>query len=177
MVFWVIPYGLESDHAGLTDGSGPSWVASIINAIGTQPKCSNGETYWDNTVILVTWDDWGGWYDHVVPPPVPLKAPAGASSYVYGFRVPLLVVSAYTPSGTVSNVTGLDFGSMLKFVEEIFNLGNIPPGDFADYYATDDLAEFFQFTQPPRSFQSISSPLGKEVFLDPNRPQIPPDND
>jgi phospholipase C len=176
-VNWVIPVGLESDHAGLTDGSGPSWVASIINAIGTQPKCSNGETYWDNTVILVTWDDWGGWYDHVVPPAPPAKAPAEAASYVYGFRVPLLVVSAYTPAGTVSNTMGLDFGAMLKFIEEIFNLGTIPPGDYADYYANDDLGEFFQFSKPARRFQSVTAPLGKEVFLDPTRPQDPPDND
>jgi phospholipase C len=176
-VNWVIPLGLESDHAGLTDGSGPSWVASIINAIGNQPKCSNGETYWDNTVILVTWDDWGGWYDHVVPPAVSAKAPQGASSYVYGFRVPLLVVSAYTPAGTVSNVMGLDFGAMLKFIEEIFHVGKIPPGNFADAYAYDDLGEFFQFSAPPRSFQSITAPLGREVFLDPNRPVIMPDDD
>jgi len=176
-VTWVTPSGLESDHAGLTDGSGPSWVASIINAIGTQPKCSNGETYWDNTVILVTWDDWGGWYDHVAPPAVPSKAPAGASSYIYGFRVPLLVVSAYTPAGTVSNTMGLDFGAILKFIEGIFNLQTIPPGDNADYYANGDLGEFFQFSNPPRSFQSITAPLGKEVFLDPKRPITEPDND
>jgi phospholipase C len=176
-VNWVTPSGLQSDHAGLTDGSGPSWVASIINAIGTQPKCSNGEVYWNNTVILITWDDWGGWYDHVVPPAVSSKAPVGASSYVYGFRVPLLVVSAYTPAKTVSNVMGLDFGAMLKFIEEIFNLGNIPPGDGADYYANDDLGEFFQFSKPPRSFQSITAPLGREVFLDPSRPVEPADND
>ena len=176
-VSWVIPVGLESDHAGLTDGSGPSWVASIVNAIGTQPKCSDGEVYWDNTVILITWDDWGGWYDHVVPPPVPGTAPAGTSSYVYGFRVPLLVVSAYTPAGTVSNVMGLDFGAMLKFVEQIFNLGTIPPGDYADSFADDDLGEFFQFNKPPRSFLSINAPVAKEVFLDPKRPVTPPDND
>jgi phospholipase C len=176
-VSWVIPLGLESDHAGLTDGSGPSWVASIVNAIGTNPKCSDGETYWNNTVILITWDDWGGWYDHVVPPAVPAKAPAGTSAYVYGFRVPLMVVSAYTPAKTVSNVMGLDFGAMLKFIEEIFNVGNIPPGNFADYYANDDLGEFFQFSAPPRTFQSITAPVGPEVFLDPNRPRIPPDND
>jgi len=176
-VNWVIPLGLESDHAGLTDGSGPSWVASIINAIGTQPKCSNGETYWNNTVILVTWDDWGGWYDHVVPPAAPAKAPAEASSYIYGFRVPLLVVSAYTPPRTVSNVMGLDFGAMLKFIEEVFNLGTIPPGNNADYYANDDLGEFFQFSAPPRSFRSITAPLEKGVFLDPNRPVTMPDND
>ncbi|HWY19689.1 MAG TPA: alkaline phosphatase family protein [Candidatus Acidoferrum sp.] len=176
-VNWVNPLGLQSDHAGATDGSGPSWVASIINAIGTQPKCADGETYWNNTVILVTWDDWGGWYDHVVPPAVNSKAPAGTSAYVYGFRVPLIVVSAYTPSGTVSNVMGLDFGAMLKFIEEIFNVGTIPPGTYADYYANDDLGEFFNFNNPPRSFQSINAPLTKEVFLDPDRPITDADND
>jgi phospholipase C len=176
-VSWVIPTALESDHATSTDGSGPSWVASVVNAVGTQPKCSDGETYWDDTVILITWDDWGGWYDHVVPPAVSSKAPANAASYVYGFRVPLLVVSAYTPARTVSNTMGLDFGAMLKFIEEIFELGNIPPGNNADYYANDDLGEFFQFSKPPRSFQKINAPLTREVFLDPNRLLGPPDND
>lgn len=176
-VSWVIPTALESDHAGDTDGSGPSWVASIVNAIGTQPKCPDGEVYWNNTVIVITCDDWGGWYEHVVPPPVSSKAPAIASSYVYGFRVPLMVVSAYTPAGTVSNVMGLDFGAILKFIEEIFNLGTIPPGDYADYYANDDLGEFFQFGKQPRTFQSIQAPLEKEVFLDPKRYHGSPDND
>jgi len=176
-VSWVVPTGLDSDHAGKTDGSGPSWVASIINAVGTQPQCSDGETYWNNTVILVTWDDFGGWYDHVVPPPVPAIAPLGTDSYVYGFRVPLLVVSAYTPAGTVSNVMGLDFGAMLKFTEEIFNLGTIPPGDYADAWAVDDLGEFFQFNQPPRAFESINAPLSKEVFLDPKWPVTEPDDE
>jgi phospholipase C len=176
-VNWVVPTALESDHPTGTDGSGPSWVASIVNAVGNQPKCANGETYWNDTVILITWDDWGGWYDHVVPPALSSKAPLGASSYVYGFRVPLLVVSAYTPAGTVSNVMGLDFGAMLKFIEEIFNVGVIPPGDYADSYANDDLGEFFNFSSPPRAFQSISAPLKKEVFLDPKRPVGPPDND
>jgi phospholipase C len=148
-----------------------------VNAIGNQAKCKDGETYWNNTVILITWDDWGGWYDHVVPPALSSKAPVGASSYVYGFRVPLLVVSAYTPAGTVSNTMGLDFGAMLKFIEEIFNVGYIPPGDYADSYANDDLGEFFQFSKPPRSFESISAPLKKEVFLDPKRQMGPPDND
>jgi phospholipase C len=181
---WVIPTGLESDHAGITDGSGPSWVASIVNKIGNS-SCTdqvNGRTltYWQDTVILITWDDWGGWYDHVVPPPVSRQAPYDASSYVYGFRVPLLVVSAYTPSGTVSN-ENLDFGAMLKFVEEVFgNIGTISSDRFnpyADAYAYDDLHEFFNFNQTPRSFQSIQAPIKEDVFLDPNRPVEPPDND
>jgi phospholipase C len=176
-VSWVIPSTLESDHAGYTDATGPSWVASIVNAIGNQPACKNGELYWNDTVILITWDDWGGWYDHVVPPPVPVTAPSEASSYVYGFRVPLLVVSAYTPVGTVSNVMGLDFGAMLKFIEAIFDLGTVAPGDYADSYAVDDLGEFFQFSNPPRSFESINAVQNADYFLNPNRPLGPPDND
>jgi phospholipase C len=184
-VNWVIPDALESDHAGSTDGSGPSWVASIINKIGSS-SCTDvvkgkTRTYWDDTVILVTWDDWGGWYDHVVPPALSPRAPAVASSYVYGFRVPLLVVSAYTPAGTVDNTVGLDFGAMLKFVEEVFGgLGTIsddPFNPFADYYAKDDLHGFFQFTKPPRLYEPIDAPVKEDVFLDPNRPHDGPDND
>jgi phospholipase C len=59
-VSWVIPNGASSDHARITDGSGPSWVASVVNAIGNSP-------YWANTAIIITWDDWGGWFDHVAP--------------------------------------------------------------------------------------------------------------
>jgi phospholipase C len=59
-VSWVIPDGAASDHARSNDGSGPSWVAAIVNAIGNS-------SYWANTAIIITWDDWGGWYDHVPP--------------------------------------------------------------------------------------------------------------
>jgi hypothetical protein len=72
---------------------------------------------------------------------------------------------------------GLDFGAMLKFTEQIFNLGTISPGDYADYYAVDDLGEFFQFSKPARKFEKIQAPLGKEIFLDPNRLQGPPDDE
>jgi phospholipase C len=183
-VSWVIPTGLESDHAGLTDGTGPSWVASLVNAVGgynNNGSVANQCGYWNNTVILITWDDWGGWYEHVVPPALSPLAPPVASSYVYGFRVPLLVVSAYTPPGTVSNTMGLDFGATLKFIEEVFgDIGTIsddPSNPYADYYANDDLGEFFQFNQPPHSFQLINAPLKQEFFLNPNRPIEPPDND
>lgn len=180
-VNWVTPTGLESDHGRTNDGSGPSWVASIVNKIGNSPCTDvvNGKTltYWQDTVILITWDDWGGWYEHVVPPPLSANAPAVAASYAYGFRVPLLVVSAYTPAGTVSNTMGLDFGAILKFIEEVFNLGTIPPGDYADSYAKGDLKEFFKFGRVPRRFQSIQAPLSEKVFLDRNRPLLPPDDD
>ena len=182
-VSWVIPDGLSSDHAGDTDGSGPSWVSSIINKIGASPCADkvNGNTltYWQDTVIVITWDDWGGWYEHVVPPPVSRFAPSAASSYVYGFRVPLLVVSAYTSAGTVSDEIN-DFGAILKFIERIFDLGTISDdrlNSYADAYAYNDLHEFFNFRRSPRPFQGIQAPIKEEVFLDPGRPIDPPDND
>ncbi len=107
----------------------------------------NGQSYWKDTVVFVTWDDWGGFYDHVPPPAIYTgqwdsglqryvctnqNAPNGwGCGYVYGFRVPLLVVSAYTPSGYVSGALPSpgeqpayehDFGSILRFTENNFGL-------------------------------------------------------
>jgi phospholipase C len=113
-VSWVIPPGQDSDHAAVNDGTGPSWVASIVNAIGNSD-------YWSNTAIIITWDDWGGWYDHVPPPAI-------YDQYEYGFRVPLIVVSPYARQRYVSHVTH-DFGSVLKFIEEAFGLPSLGYAD------------------------------------------------
>jgi phospholipase C len=59
-VSWVIPDEANSDHPGSGSDTGPSWVASVVNAIGDSP-------YWSSTAIVITWDDWGGFYDHVKP--------------------------------------------------------------------------------------------------------------
>ena len=162
-VSWVIPTGQDSDHPANNNGGGPSWVASIVNAIGYSP-------YWANTVILIVWDDWGGWYDHVKPPIDPTFG-----YYEYGFRVPLLVVSPFTPKGYVSQKQH-DFGSILRFVETVFDLGRIPPGNFVDARA-DDLGDFFDFSKPRRAFAKIAQPLASSRFLDRKRPMTPPDND
>lgn len=67
-VSWVMPDGNWSDHPGASASpNGPFWVASIVNKIGTTTCNDNGIPYWQNTVILITWDDWGGFYDHVKP--------------------------------------------------------------------------------------------------------------
>jgi hypothetical protein len=97
-VSWVIAAGKNSDHAGnQNDLRGPSWVASIVNAIGNS-------SYWANTAIIVTWDDWGGWYDHVPPPQVIADGTSWGSDYVYGFRVPLIVISPYAKAAHISHV-------------------------------------------------------------------------
>ena len=171
-VSWVMPNGLDSDHAGdpLNVG-GPSWVGTIVNAIGSSTQCEGGAGYWSDTAIIITWDDWGGWYDHVKPPI--FNGPQG--SYQYGFRVPMLVVSAYTPKGYVDNVQQ-DFGSILKFTEEVFG---IPAGalGFADARAVGDLSGFFNFQQTPRVFQTIPTVLNLDDFLSGTRPITAPDTD
>lgn len=173
-VTWVIPDGINSDHAMVNTGGGPAWVGSIVNAIGTHAPCAGGETFWNDTAILITWDDWGGWFDHVPPPRI--GQPNGwGTGYVYGFRVPLLVVSAYTPAGYVDNAIH-DFGSILRMVESNFGVGLIGPGIYADAYA-DDLAPFFPLTQG-RAFVPITLPAGAAAAMR-REPAVhtPPDGD
>jgi phospholipase C len=136
-VSWVTPTAAESDHAGQTDGSGPSWIAQIVNAVG-------GSQYWNNTAIFVTWDDWGGWYDHVSPPQY--------NYYELGFRVPLIAISPYSKSGYVSHVQH-EFGSILKFTEQTFGLGTL---GYTDVRA-DNLSDMFNFGQTPLQFSPIQA--------------------
>jgi phospholipase C len=168
-VNWVIPTGANSDHANGNDGGGPSWVAAIVNAIGNSSNCDNGAGYWKDTAILITWDDWGGWYDH--EPPTKLNYPQGG--YQYGFRVPLIVVSAYTPKHAINNVRH-DFGSILRFIENDFGIkeGAL---NFADARAENDLFGFFDFSLPPRSYQTINAPLTATFFVNDKRPATDPD--
>lgn len=148
-VAWVTPTSACSDHPGTGNtGCGPDWIASIVNAVGQSP-------YWQNTAILVTWDDWGGWYDHVG---AGTNTTGWCQIFCYGFRVPLLVISAYTPP-TVDNETH-DFGSIVKFVEENFDLPLVGPGTFADAYA-DDLSSFFVAAPLPFR-QVVSRPLTQQ---------------
>lgn len=167
-VSWVIPDGNWSDHPGTVghDG-GPSWVAAIVNAVGgfnndgTTLPTSCG--YWANTAILITWDDWGGYYDDINPIPAMSAGNGGkggypgttnGTNYVYGFRVPLLVSSTYAIPNYVSgagvypptcpNSYCHDYGSILNFIEYAFGTGGTPLPEigystwhYADYYAQD----------------------------------------
>jgi phospholipase C len=164
-VSWVIPDGRASDHAGTSDTSGPSWVASVVNAIGHSP-------YWANTAIFITWDDWGGWFDHVAPPQVLVNCAQWGCGYVYGFRVPLIVVSPYVKAQHISKQQH-DFGSILKFIEARFSL---PSLGYADA-AADDFSDCFDFNQTPLTFQTITAPLNAQYFLNDKRPPLDPDDD
>ena len=167
---WIIPKGQYSDHAKGNAGEGPSWVGDIVDLIGQASTCENNKGYWQDTAILITWDDWGGWYDH--EPPTFLQFPEGG--YQLGFRVPLIFVSAYTPKGYINNFHH-DFGTILRFIEGNFN---VPQGklDFADQRATNDLGLFYDFTRIPRPFQFIKTALPPSYFLnDTRRPGDPDD--
>jgi phospholipase C len=160
-VSWVIPTGSNSDHPDEPIDNGPSWVTAIVNAIGQSP-------YWADTAIIVTWDDWGGWYDHV-PPSI-------RDSYEYGLRVPLIVISPYAKPAYISHVNH-DFGSILKFVETVFDLGEIDPSvGYADS-RSDDLSDCFNFSQTPLVFTPISAAKGADYFLNDKSPPTPPDDD
>ena len=155
-VSWVVPTGGNSDHSGNLSNAGPSWVASVTNAIGTSP-------YWDSTAIFVTWDDWGGWYDHTKPQIL--------NSYELSFRVPLLVISPYARPGYVSHAPH-EFGSILKFVEERFNLGSL---GYTDARA-DDLSDCFDFNQAPLHYQIVQAPYSRSYLLSHWKFE-PPDSD
>lgn len=187
-VTWVVPNGVWSDHPGVPqDDAGPSWVAAIANAIGNSANNSGctPQDYWKDTVILVTWDDWGGWFDHVAPWAIGYRNQTGAQ-YVYGFRVPLIVVSAYTRhtqgvqgfTGYISSLN-YDFGSILNFIEYVFgqsgnSLGQIGPAQYpyADAFAPDllqgnpySLSDFFDFTQPHPYKTITGSKYPPEYFI------------
>ena len=143
-VSWVIPTGKASDHAQSTDGSGPAWVASVVNAVGTSK-------YWNKTAIFVTWDDWGGWFDPVTPTIV--------NKYELGFRVPLLVIAPYAKAHYVSHEPH-QFGSILRFTEEAFGLPQLGYTDSV----SDNLGDCFDFTQTPLPFPTIQGAQPASYF-------------
>ena len=149
-VSYVVPSGANSDHPGDVPDQGPAWVAKVVNALGNSP-------YWSSTAILITWDDWGGWYDHVPPPQL--------DAYGLGIRVPLIVVSPYAQAGYISGVQH-EFGSILHYIEGNFNLGSLGTVDAR----ADDLSDMFNYAQAPIPFQTIPAQAVKDV------PQTPPDD-
>ncbi len=149
-VSWVTPDWQDSDHTGNNSDTGPSWVASVVNAIGQSPE-------WNSTAVFILWDDWGGWYDGSVPP---VKDFTGL-----GERVPFMVVSPYARKGYVSH-TQYEFSSTLKFIESTFGLPVIGPPSFG-YTDTraPSLLDTFDFTQKPRRYITIPAPYPLSHFL------------
>jgi phospholipase C len=160
-VSWVIPDGEDSDHYdGQGTDYGPDWVTCVVNSVGESQ-------YWKSTAIVVLWDDWGGFYDHVPPPQLDYAG--------LGFRVPLIIVSPYAKKGYVTH-TQYEFGSLLKFVETTFDL----PGLGTTDRRANNITDAFDFSQRPRKFTPIN-PIDKhhdyKYFLQRRPSGIPVDRE
>jgi phospholipase C len=138
-VTWIKPSDIYSEHPvwGFT-AEGAEWTHRVIEAIGASP-------YWDHCAIFVTWDDWGGLYDHVPPPQV--------DAYGLGFRTPCLIASPYARRGYVDH-TQYEHCSVLRFCEKAFVLPTMSTRDAA----ADDMMGAFDFKQAPRPFSEFHVP-------------------
>lgn len=130
---WVTPPFTASEHPPYGTCAGENWSVQLINAIENSPA-------WSSTVIVLTWDDWGGFYDHVAPP--------SQDALGYGFRVPLLVISPYAHAGdNPSNIhishDQFEFASVLKLAEEVFSLPSLGQRDAT----AGDLLKTLDFSQ------------------------------
>jgi len=144
-VSWVIPSDTVSEHPPSSIAKGQAYVTSLINAIG-RSSC------WNSTAVFLSWDDYGGFYDHVVPPAL--------DQFGLGLRVPGLVISPYAKKGFIDHQT-LSHDNYLKFIEEDFLSGQAlnPKTDGRPDSRTvvreengklGNLVEDFNFNQTPR---------------------------
>jgi len=127
-VSWVVT-GAGSEHPPSSSCVGENWTVRQVNAIMQGPR-------WKSTAVFVTWDDFGGFYDHVPPPTV--------DNFGFGSRVPLLIISPYARPGFIAH-TVYEFSSLLRFVETRFRLAPLTARDSA----ANDLLDSFDFTQRP----------------------------
>ena len=134
-VSWIYgPSGLdEHPLSNVTDGM--NWTGQLVNAVMNGPQ-------WAHTAIFVTWDDWGGWYDHVDPPVI--EKWSDGTQFYPGGRVGCLVISPYAKRGYISKVQHTHV-SLVKFCEVTFNLPNLGPRDAA----ADGMEDCFDFVTPP----------------------------
>ncbi len=128
-VCWCVPTAADSEHPPADSARGMWHVTELINAVMQSPA-------WKDTVIIVTWDDFGGFYDHVAPPQV--------DKYGYGPRVPALVISPWAKPGFISHVH-YDFTSPLKLIEDHFGLNPLADRD----RDANNMLDCFNFQQKP----------------------------
>lgn len=138
-VSWITPSFEDSDEPGNDSTTGPSWVASLVDAVGESK-------YWDSTAIFVFWDGFGGWFDPV--------APEYVDDDGLGIRVPMLIISPYAKQAYVSHVH-YEHGSILRFVEDDFGLPQLSESDMR---ASSPARDCFNFNQAPREFVPIKAP-------------------
>ena len=150
-------HGAEFDHAAATD-TGPQWVASIVNAIGESSA-------WNSTAIVVVWDDWGGYFDHVAPPQLDYQG--------LGFRVPMLVLSPYAKTVGYVSHTQYEFGSILRFIERNWDLKSLGTTDVR----SNSIGDMFDFQIAPRAFAAVPGSRSPSYFETRSPSFDPPDDE
>jgi len=140
-VSWLLPPTGESEHPPESVCEGENWSVNVLNAVMQGPD-------WNSTVVFVTWDDFGGLYDHLAPPQV--------DQFGLGPRVPLLIISPYAKRGYVSH-TVYDHTTVLKFIETRYGLRALTSRDAAASNMLDSF-DFEQAPQPPLLLQSRTCP-------------------
>jgi phospholipase C len=141
-VSWIIPNIPDSEHPPYSLEQGMWHVTEVINALMRS-------RYWNDSVIFLTWDDYGGFYDHVTTPEV--------DAFGYGPRVPMIVISPYSKPGFIAHST-YDFTSVLKFIEERWDLPYLTARD----KKADNMHDCFDFDQLPRPPLVIPVPAHPE---------------
>ncbi|HEV2176294.1 MAG TPA: choice-of-anchor D domain-containing protein [Terriglobia bacterium] len=131
-VSWLVSNDDESDHPPGSACYGENFTVDQLNAIAAGPA-----SQWDSTAIVLTWDDWGGLYDHLPPPTV--------DEFGLGIRVPLIIISPYAKKGYISHTT-YELSSFLKLVEERYGLPALTSRDAS----ANDMLDSFNFNQSPQ---------------------------
>jgi phospholipase C len=119
-----------SEHAPASVCVGENWTVKMLNALMKS-------SLWSSSAVFLTWDDWGGFYDHVPPQQI--------DGYGLGFRVPLIVISPYAKKGYIDH-TQYEFSSMLRFAEDELSLPTLTSRD----RRANDMMNAFDFNQSPR---------------------------
>lgn len=143
-VSYITPDFQDSEHPPASARRGMWYVTKVIDALVKSP-------YWKNTAIFLTWDDYGGFYDHVLPPEV--------DAFGFGPRVPAIVISPYAKRDYISHYV-YSFSSILKFIEERWGLGHMTARD----HWADDMRDCFNFNQAPNAPLMIPIPAHLPLF-------------
>ena len=184
-VSFVTPPAFASDHSGTLSAGGPGFVGDIyVNLLQTSLRGQSACQYLNNTAIVLTWDDSGGWYDHVAPPTDPM------TGRPYGFRVPLIVISPYAnhPASApifVSQQNYFSFGSILKYIEDNFALGSLglQDAEATDLNTGNPTTSLFNYSQTPIKpvsgilLQTVQRSIATAKATNRTPPGMPVDND
>ncbi len=155
-VTWAVPHFQLSDHPPASSAFTHNWVMDVVDALMRSDL-------WENTVLFLTWDEWGGFYDHVKPPQLDETG--------LGFRVPLLTISPYTRRGLIDDELG-DFSTPLRFIADNWGLPYLTPR-IAKAHNLEHVFDFASAPRPPSPATRRAETFGDPYSYPANFPDWP----